>query len=86
MAAPENIKAGFLKERDVFAERGIKYISPFVSLAEPPIVPKQLHRALEDAIPGLTLVEFEARLPRVTRRSRHSTSRCRTRAARSCDG
>jgi predicted nucleotide-binding protein (sugar kinase/HSP70/actin superfamily) len=57
MAAPENIKAGFLKERDVFAERGIKYISPFVSLAEPPIVPKQLYRALEDAIPGLTLAE-----------------------------
>src|SRR3954468_11861145 len=57
MAAPENIKAGFLKERDVFAERGIKYISPFVSLAEPPIVPKQLHRALQDAIPGLTLAE-----------------------------
>ena len=57
MAAPENIKAGFLKERDVFAERGIKYISPFVSLAEPLIVPKQLHRALEDAIPGLTLAE-----------------------------
>ena len=57
MAAPENIKAGFLKERDVFAERGIKYISPFVSLAEPLIVPKQLHRALEEAIPGLTLAE-----------------------------
>jgi predicted nucleotide-binding protein (sugar kinase/HSP70/actin superfamily) len=57
MAAPENIKAGFLKERDVFAERGIKYISPFVSLAEPLIVPKQLHRALKDAIPGLTLAE-----------------------------
>jgi predicted nucleotide-binding protein (sugar kinase/HSP70/actin superfamily) len=60
MAAPENIKAGFLKERDVFAERGIKYISPFVSLAEPLIVPKQLHRALEEAIPGLTLAEVRS--------------------------
>src|SRR3954452_8519322 len=50
MAAPENIKAGFLKEQDVFAERGIKYLSPFAALAEPPIVPKQLHRALEAAI------------------------------------
>lgn len=57
MAAPENIKAGFLKEKDVFAEQGIAYISPFVSLAEPPIVPKQLHRALKDAIPDLTLEE-----------------------------
>jgi len=59
MAAPENIKAGFLKERDVFAERGIRYISPFVSLAEPLIVPKQLHRALQDAVPGLTLPEVQ---------------------------
>ena len=28
MAAPENIKAGFLKERDVFAEQGIRYVAP----------------------------------------------------------
>src|SRR3984957_19570892 len=59
MAAPENIKAGFLREQDVFAERGIKYISPFVSLAEPAIVPKQLHRALSEAIAGLTLAEVQ---------------------------
>jgi predicted nucleotide-binding protein (sugar kinase/HSP70/actin superfamily) len=59
MAAPENIKAGFLKEQDVFAERGIKYISPFVSLAEPAIVPKQLHRVLNEAIPDLTLMEVQ---------------------------
>jgi predicted nucleotide-binding protein (sugar kinase/HSP70/actin superfamily) len=60
MAAPENIKAGFLKERDVFAERGIKYISPSVALAEPAIVPKQLYNALKDAIPGLTLAEVRS--------------------------
>jgi predicted nucleotide-binding protein (sugar kinase/HSP70/actin superfamily) len=59
MAAPENIKAGFLKEHDVFAEHGIKYLSPFVSLAEPAIVPKQLHRALSEAIPDLTLAETQ---------------------------
>ena len=59
MAAPENIKAGFLKERDVFAERGIKYISPFVSLAEPAIVPRQLHRALVEAVPDLALAEVQ---------------------------
>src|SRR5258708_23868607 len=33
MAGPENIKAGFIKEKDVFAEQGIKYISPLVCLA-----------------------------------------------------
>src|SRR5713101_4943333 len=46
MAAPENIKAGFLKEGDVFAENGIRYVSPFVSLDEPLIVPKQLFEGM----------------------------------------
>lgn len=57
MAAPENIKAGFIKERDAFAERGVVYATPFVSLGDPPVVPKQLHDGLKDAIPGLTLPE-----------------------------
>ncbi len=48
MAAPENIKAGFMKEGDVFAERGIRYVSPFVALGDPPVVPKQLFDTLED--------------------------------------
>lgn len=47
MAGPENIKAGFMKEGDVFAERGIRYVSPFVALAEPPVVPKQLFNSLQ---------------------------------------
>jgi len=50
MAGPENIKAGFLKERDVFAENGIRYVSPFVSLGEPEKVPKQLYLALKDVL------------------------------------
>jgi predicted nucleotide-binding protein (sugar kinase/HSP70/actin superfamily) len=54
MAAPENIKAGFLKERDVFAEQGIRYVAPFVSLDEPKLVPKQLFEGLREALPGLT--------------------------------
>jgi predicted nucleotide-binding protein (sugar kinase/HSP70/actin superfamily) len=57
MAAPENIKAGFLKERDVFAENGIRYCSPMASLGDPPLVPKQLFEGLRDAIPGLTFDE-----------------------------
>src|SRR5438132_3878537 len=55
MAAPENIKAGFLKERDVFAEQGIRYVTPFVSLDEPLLVPKQLFEGLREVLPGLTL-------------------------------
>src|SRR5204862_6434430 len=57
MAAPENIKAGFMKERDVFAENGIRYVTPFVSLDEPKLVPKQLFEGLRDVLPGLTMAE-----------------------------
>jgi predicted nucleotide-binding protein (sugar kinase/HSP70/actin superfamily) len=48
MAGPESIKAGFMKERDVFAENGITYASPFVSLGDRHMVTKQLHRDLHD--------------------------------------
>jgi predicted nucleotide-binding protein (sugar kinase/HSP70/actin superfamily) len=57
MAAPENIKAGFLKQQDAFAERGVRYVAPLVSLADRPLVPKQLLTSLDGVIPGLTLAE-----------------------------
>jgi predicted nucleotide-binding protein (sugar kinase/HSP70/actin superfamily) len=57
MAAPENIKAGFLKEKDVFAEHGVRYVAPLVSLGDAPLVPKQLFEGLRDVIPGLTFEE-----------------------------
>lgn len=57
MAAPENIKAGFLKENDAFAERGIRYVTPLVSLGDPPLVPKQLHPHLKEIFPELTPAE-----------------------------
>jgi predicted nucleotide-binding protein (sugar kinase/HSP70/actin superfamily) len=64
MAAPENIKAGFVKEEDAFAARGIKYAAPFVSLGDRPLVPKQLFEALRDAFPGLTLEETRVAVDR----------------------
>lgn len=57
MAAPENIKAGFVKERDTFAELGVRYVAPLVNLDDPPLAAKQLYEGLRDAIPGLTLEE-----------------------------
>ncbi len=48
MAGPENIKAGFLKERDVFGENGIVYASPFVSLARRELVANELFKSLKD--------------------------------------
>jgi len=59
MAAAENIRAGFQKERDVFREQGIIYLAPFVSLGEPAIVARQLHDALGDAF-GLGEAETSA--------------------------
>src|ERR1700722_906140 len=47
MAGPENIRAGFMKESDVFADNGIKYVSPFVSMSDQDVVPKQMHDCLE---------------------------------------
>lgn len=55
MAGPENIKSGFLKERDVFAENGITYASPYVCLGDREIVPHQMYRALKDVFD----LEFE---------------------------
>jgi predicted nucleotide-binding protein (sugar kinase/HSP70/actin superfamily) len=60
MAAPENIKAGFIKEKDAFAEAGIRYVAPLVSLGDRPLVPKQLFDSMRDAIPGLTFEETRA--------------------------
>jgi predicted nucleotide-binding protein (sugar kinase/HSP70/actin superfamily) len=57
MAAPENIKAGFLKETDVFADHGVRHASPMASLGDAPLVPKQLFEGLRDFIPGLTMQE-----------------------------
>jgi predicted nucleotide-binding protein (sugar kinase/HSP70/actin superfamily) len=50
MAGPENIKAGFLKEEDLFARNGIRYVSPFLSLGEPELVPGQMLEALGEIL------------------------------------
>jgi predicted nucleotide-binding protein (sugar kinase/HSP70/actin superfamily) len=59
MAAPENSKAGFLREKDVFAEHGVRHVNPLVSLADPPLVPKQLYAGLREVLPDLTLKETQ---------------------------
>ena len=58
MAGPESVKAGFMKERDVFAEAGITYSSPFVSLGDRHMVVEQLHTSLKDVF-NLELEETE---------------------------
>ena len=89
MAGPENIKAGFTRERDVFAQEQIDYISPLV-LAEPRLVPKQLHQSLAGAIAGLTYAETSkavtagyAALERFNRMARGASSEVLAQCARS---
>lgn len=50
MAGPESVKAGFLKERDAFAEAGVVYASPLVSLGDRAVVAEQLHLGLKDVL------------------------------------
>src|SRR6202049_2681861 len=50
MACPENIKAGFMKERDIFAETVFRNTSPWWSMAEPEVVPKQLYYCMKDVL------------------------------------
>jgi predicted nucleotide-binding protein (sugar kinase/HSP70/actin superfamily) len=47
-AGPENIKAGFVKERDIFAENNIVHASPYVSLGDRHMVTDQLYSSLKD--------------------------------------
>jgi predicted nucleotide-binding protein (sugar kinase/HSP70/actin superfamily) len=57
MAAPESIKAGFLKEGNAFADQGVDYVAPLVSLGEPMLVPRQLFESLRAVIESLSLEE-----------------------------
>ena len=54
----ENIKAGFLKECNEFEKHGVKFVNPFVSFAEPHLLPKQLYEPLKDVL-DLTYEEVE---------------------------
>jgi len=58
MAGPENIRAGFVKESDVFADNGIQYAAPFVNLAEPEMVTKQMYDCLKGVF-GLDMAETQ---------------------------
>lgn len=57
MASPENIKAGFLKEKDLFQENNVVYTAPFVSLGDAEeTVAGQLFSGLKNVF-GLDLPE-----------------------------
>jgi activator of 2-hydroxyglutaryl-CoA dehydratase/predicted nucleotide-binding protein (sugar kinase/HSP70/actin superfamily) len=48
--SPNVLKAAFTKEVDFFAQRGIKYIDPSVTMIEPHLLRKQLFEALREPL------------------------------------
>ncbi len=50
---PESVKAAFIKEGDLFAQNGIKYMDPIVNLDQPRFLEKQMFEAFKDIL-GLT--------------------------------
>lgn len=57
MAAPQNIRAGFIRSGDAFAQHGVCHVAPLVNLDEPLLAARQLHAALKDVLAGLTAAE-----------------------------
>lgn len=55
-ATPEAVKAAFIKEGDLFAEKGIKYCNPILNFDNPALLEKQMYLAFKDVL-GLTQAE-----------------------------
>jgi predicted nucleotide-binding protein (sugar kinase/HSP70/actin superfamily) len=52
-AAAENIRAGFQRSGDAFAERRVWHLAPLVNMDEPELTARQLHQALRERLPEL---------------------------------
>jgi predicted nucleotide-binding protein (sugar kinase/HSP70/actin superfamily) len=59
MAGAENIRAGFIREKDLFAEAAARLVSPIVCLADPRLCAKQIYEALAPVMPDLTRQEAD---------------------------
>ncbi len=55
-ATPEAVKAAFIKEGDLFAQLGTRYLDPILNLDEPPLLEKQMYEVFKDLL-GLTQEE-----------------------------
>ncbi len=52
-ATPEAVKAAFIKEGDLFAQLGTRYLNPILNVDEPRLLEKQMYLAFKDLL-GLT--------------------------------
>ncbi|NPB06505.1 MAG: hypothetical protein GXO03_02750 [Aquificae bacterium] len=60
-ATPEVVKAAFTKERDEFAERGVKYLNPVLDFEDEELLSRQLFKAVGPLF-GVTRKEHELAL------------------------
>jgi predicted CoA-substrate-specific enzyme activase len=58
-ATPEAVKAAFIKEGDLFAQVGLRYLDPLLNLDEPRMMEKQMHEVFKDIL-GLSQDENHA--------------------------
>jgi predicted nucleotide-binding protein (sugar kinase/HSP70/actin superfamily) len=58
-ATPEAVKAAFIKEGDLFAQVGLRYLDPLLNLDEPRMMEKQMYEVFKDIL-GLSPDENHA--------------------------
>ncbi len=47
---PEAVKAAFVKEEDVFAKKGVRFVNPILNPSRPPLLARQLHQAFGELL------------------------------------
>ena len=47
---PEAVKAAFIKEGDIFKDKGIKFLDTFVNIAEKGLFAKQMYEQFKDIL------------------------------------
>jgi activator of 2-hydroxyglutaryl-CoA dehydratase/predicted nucleotide-binding protein (sugar kinase/HSP70/actin superfamily) len=47
---PEAVKAAFIKEGDLFAEKGVRFLDTFVNLSKPDLLERQLYEEFKDIL------------------------------------
>ena len=71
---PEAVKAAFIKEGDLFAEKGVRFLDTFVNLSKPDLFERQMYEEFKDIL-GLIAGGKPARpWSRATTRSTYSTT------------
>ncbi len=81
---PEAVKAAFIKEGDLFAARGVKYINPLIDLCKPLLAARMMYEAFRDEL-GVTEEESRRAVEEGFRAQRAFDDRMRRAARQTLD-